>query len=82
MLTVVHETPDKTTAPEQEINVSISSGEFTGTFNMGGTADVTKNDTMEITGGTFSTDPSGYVASGYEAKAGDDGTWTVSEKVD
>ncbi|MGM9573149.1 MAG: SipW-dependent-type signal peptide-containing protein [Hominicoprocola sp.] len=36
--------------------------------------------TLSVTGGTFNVDPSAYVASGYQAVANGDGTWTVTAK--
>jgi hypothetical protein len=47
----------------------------TGIFN------VVNEATLNITGGTFSVDPSAYVAEGYVATDNGDGTWTVAEEV-
>lgn len=54
--------------------LNISGGQFFGTITVGTGA------TLTITGGTFSFDPSDYVATGYEAVNNGDGTWTVSEQ--
>ena len=36
--------------------------------------------TLSIKGGTFSEDPSAYVATGYKATNNGNGTWTVEEE--
>ena len=51
-----------------------------GTFTTGGQPAVCvddQNSTLSITGGTFSSDPTAYIAAGYEATDNRDGTWTV-----
>lgn len=56
--------------------LTINGGTFTGTLLEGKGDDLT----IEIKGGTFSSDPSDYVASGYTAtKDEQSGTWTVSK---
>ena len=66
--------------------VAIVGGDATGTIAIEGgnfVGDLCVEDgssgTISITGGTFSVDPSDYVASGYEAKESA-GVWTVAEK--
>ena len=56
----------------QSRQLNIEGGTFNGEFRV---ANQPAN--ITITGGTFSSDVSDYVASGYEAVAGEDGTWTV-----
>ena len=57
-------------------SIAVSGGSFTGTV-----ADFHENNTFSafITGGTFRTDPSGYVAKGYLAIAQEDGLYRVVE---
>ena len=54
-----------------KITLSVTGGEFNGTV-------YSENKTGFITGGTFSSDPSDYVAEGCAATENDDGTWTVA----
>ena len=54
-----------------KITLSVTGGEFNGTV-------YSENKTGFITGGTFSSDPSAYVAEGCAATENDDGTWTVA----
>lgn len=65
-------------APAQDVMVSVSDGQFTGAFNVGNTVNTSANDKLSITGGTFSSDPSKYVAEGYIARMNDDGKYVVS----
>lgn len=65
-------------APAQDVTVSVSDGQFTGAFNVGNTVNTSANDKLSITGGTFSSDPSKYVAEGYIARMNDDGKYVVS----
>ena len=44
------------------------------------TVEVTKSSTISITGGSYSTDPSAYVAEDYKAVKGDDGLYTIAAK--
>ena len=52
-------------------SVTVTSGTFTGGLY------TTTGATWNITGGTFSSDPTAYVADGYVAMKNDNGTWTV-----
>lgn len=52
-------------------SVTVTSGTFTGGLY------TTTGATWNITGGTFSSDPSAYVAEGYVAMKNDNGTWMV-----
>ena len=54
-------------------SVTVNGGEFVGKIVVNGA------DTLVITGGTFSVDPSKWVSEGYAAKLNADGTWTVVE---
>ena len=56
-------------------SIAVSGGSFTGTI-----AAFHENNTFSafITGGTFRTDPSAYLAAGYKATE-NDGSWTVEE---
>ena len=78
VLTAVHETATAQDAPAQNVMVSVSDGQFTGAFNVGNTVNTTANDKLSITGGTFSSDPSAYVAEGYITLVNNDDTFTVS----
>ena len=60
---------NSTTANPSVINVS--AGDFTGAYAVG------DKSVLSIAGGTFSSDPSAYVATGYAATQ-DGGTWTVA----
>lgn len=53
-----------------KITLSVTGGEFNGTV-------YSENKTGFITGGTFSSNPSAYIAAGYEATENNNGTWTV-----
>ena len=64
-------------APAQDVTVSVSDGQFTGAFNVGNTVNTSANDKLSITGGTFSSDPSEYVAEGYIARE-NNGKYVVS----
>ena len=64
-------------APAQDVTVSVSDGQFTGAFNVGNTVNTSANDKLSITGGTFSSDPSKYVAEGYIARE-NNGKYVVS----
>ena len=64
------------------VNLSISNGTFDGKTDVffTGTRALSGQDeanTISITGGTFSSDPTAYVAEGYVAMKNDNGTWTV-----
>lgn len=65
-------------APAQDVTVSVSDGQFTGAFNVGNTVNTSANDKLSITGGTFSSDPTAYVAEGYGVK-NENGVYTVTE---
>ena len=52
-------------------SVTVTNGVFTGGLY------TTEGAAWNITGGTFSSDPSAYVADGYVAMKNDNGTWTV-----
>lgn len=56
--------------------VQISSGEFTGSVRMENAGD---RDTISITGGRFSQDPTAYVAPGYQVSGGSGGYWVQPE---
>lgn len=59
----------------KKVSVAVNGGTFKA-IN-GGTCGVySENNRVTISGGTFSSDPSGYVANGYEATGGN-GVWTV-----
>lgn len=63
------------------VNATISGGTFNGPVALlDDDADTTNNsDTISITGGTFSSDPTAYVPSeGYMVTDNNDGTWAVS----
>lgn len=77
VLTVVHETATAQDAPAQNVTVSVSDGQFTGAFNVGNTVNTTANDKLSITGGTYSSNPTAYVAEGYKAKE-NNGKYVVS----
>lgn len=77
VLTAVHETATAQDAPAQNVMVSVSDGQFTGAFNVGNTVNTTANDKLSITGGTFSSDPSAYVAEGYFSLPNENSTYTV-----
>ena len=77
VLTAVHETATAQDAPAQNVTVSVSDGQFTGAFNVGNTVNTTANDKLSITGGTFSSDPSAYVAEGYFSLPNENSTYTV-----
>lgn len=77
VLTAVHETATAQDAPAQNVTVSVSDGQFTGAFNVGNTVNTTANDKLSITGGTFSSDPTAYVAEGYIARE-NNGKYVVS----
>ena len=64
-------------AHAQDVTVSVSDGQFTGAFNVGNTVNTSANDKLSITGGTFSSDPSKYVAEGYIARE-NNGKYVVS----
>lgn len=81
VLTVVHENPTKADAPAQNVTVSVSGGQFTGAFNVGSTVNTAVNDKLGLTGGTYSTDPSAYVAAGYTAGE-NTGVWTIEHAHD
>lgn len=51
-----------------------------GYFRNQGNQPAVSGDGTTVQGGTFSYDPSTYVAAGYEAVANENGTWTVSEE--
>ena len=71
-------TTDKT--PSSTLN--ISGGTFTvASGNLFTITNLTQYCHINITGGTFSQDPSAYVAQGYSALDNGDGTWTVIEGV-
>ena len=53
--------------------ITVKGGEFIGNIVVNG------EDTLIIEGGTFSVNPSQWVADGYVAKANADGTWSVVE---
>lgn len=77
VLTVVHENPSKADAPAQNVTVNVSDGQFTGGFNIGNTINTAANDKLGMTGGTYSTDPSAYVAPGYTATESGS-VWTIA----
>ena len=54
--------------------INIKNGSFNGEIQKGGGPG---SETISITGGTFSSDPSAYVADGYVAMKNNNGTWTV-----
>ena len=60
----------------QSRQLTINSGMFNGKFKVskGVPANIT------ISGGTFGSDPSNYLAEGYTATEGSNGVWTVTEK--
>ncbi len=71
-------TTDKT--PSSTLN--ISGGTFTvASGNLFTITNLTQYCHINITGGTFSEDPSAYVAEGYSAIDNGDGTWTVIEGI-
>lgn len=78
VLTVVHETATAQDAPAQDVTISVSDGQFTGAFNVGNTVNTAANDKLSITGGTYSSDPTAYVAEGYGVK-NENGVYTVTE---
>ena len=57
--------------------VNISSGSFSGNVRI---LDKTDKDNISITGGTFTVDPSDYVASGYTVQKNSDSTYEVIKK--
>ena len=66
---------DLNTYPGYTGGLTISGGDFTGTY------DIKSPAYLSITGGTFSKDPAAYVAAGYEAKRlGDNGKYVVGLK--
>ena len=77
VLTAVHETATAQDAPAQNVTVSVSDGQFTGAFNVGNTVNTSANDKLSITGGTYSSDPTAYVAEGYIARE-NNGKYVVS----
>ncbi|MCD8142360.1 MAG: hypothetical protein LUD83_03670 [Clostridiales bacterium] len=67
----------------QNVTISVSGGTISTTDTEDGTAiyhGTTSAATIPLTGGTYNTDPSAYVADGYEAVNNGDGTWTVQLK--
>lgn len=56
--------------------IEINGGEFKKPLNA---QDCTRDGAIVVTGGTFSTDPSKFVAAGYIATKQSNGTWTVAE---
>ena len=63
-------------------NLNISGGTFNGSnsalfVDTKSGVECSETRTIAITGGTFSSDPSAYVADGYVAMKNDNGTWTV-----
>ncbi|MBR0197233.1 MAG: autotransporter-associated beta strand repeat-containing protein [Kiritimatiellae bacterium] len=62
------------------VEVAVSGGVFTSATGVAavGLVESTNAGSISLTGGTYSTDPSDYVASGYEATE-DDGVWVVGE---
>ena len=59
----------------QSRQLTINSGMFNGKFVV-----VDKPANITISGGTFTADPTSYLATGYTATKGSDGVWTVTEK--
>lgn len=59
--------------------VTIEGGTITGPVAQVVDSEAKEANTLTITGGTFTVDPSAYVAEGYEATESE-GVWTVSEK--
>ena len=56
-----------------EGTISVVAGTFTGAIA------ASNQNLISITGGTYSVDPTAYVAEGYKAVNNGDGTWTVSQ---
>ena len=70
---------NESAAEESFATLAIKGGKFVGNQAKGSVAITTAKNTKVITGGTFSSDPSAYVADNYVAvKSGD--TWTVRAK--
>ena len=70
-----------TSAAPDKIQLSITDGTFTSTSSESGAAAVKSADkTGFITGGTFSTDPTAYLAEGYQDLENKDGTWSIEPK--
>ena len=69
-----------------DVVTKITDGNFTvsGSKRIGDIINKSSSDAadavIEITGGTYSADPSAYVASGYQVVNNNDGTWTVTAK--
>ena len=63
---------DTNTYPAYTGGLKLNAGNFTGNFS------ITSPASTVITGGTYSVDPTAYVAAGYEAVNNKNGTWTVS----
>ncbi|MCC8066082.1 MAG: hypothetical protein LIO94_03120 [Clostridiales bacterium] len=67
----------------QYVTISVSGGTISTTDTEDGTAiyhRTTSAASIPLIGGTYNTDPSAYVAKGYEAVDNGDGTWTVQLK--
>ena len=65
---------DKSVTADPSV-INVSGGDFTGGYG------IAEGTTLAITGGTFSMDPSAYVADDYSATQGEDSKWTVAENV-
>ncbi len=63
-----------------KVTLNITGGTFTGNSEEGSVSVKSENKTGFISGGTFSSDPSAYVQSGYQAKEISNGTWKVMTK--
>ena len=66
---------DTNTYPAYTGGLKLNAGNFTGTFQIKSPAFAV------ITGGTYSVDPTTFVADGYEAVANNNNTWTVGKVV-
>ena len=76
-LQVVRAEIDTNTYPEYEGGVELKGGNYTGGFT------ITSPATLSISGGTFSSDPSAYVAANYECVGPDvNGKYTVQKMAD
>ena len=64
---------DTNTYPAYTGGLKLNAGNFTGNFS------ITSPASTVITGGTYSVDPTAYVADGYEAVNNNNGTWTVQQ---
>ena len=69
--------PEDITASTGKSTLNIENGYFNGSFTREEASGESTAPTITITGGTFSADPSAYVASGYYSAKNSDGKYTV-----